>query len=813
MHALEVALRRADPGGPPPDPLAISSGFLAAIRESATDSRLLIAVDDIQWLDTSSADCLLFMARRIGAQPVDFLLSRRNDEPSPLEQALDPSGVETIEVQPLSVGAISRLLSERLGLALPRRVQHRIYEASQGNPLFALEVGRTVQEAGLPEAGSDLPVPRFVDEAFAARVRSLPEAGRRVLTAVALSAGLTQSELASVVNPLAVEDALQSGLLAADGSRVRPSHPMLAAAARTGSSAAQRRELHLALSRAVSDQVLAARHLALATVAADPVVAAVVAAAARTATERGAAHEAEELSAHAVRLTPEGSPDESDRLLELARCHLSAGDLAGAHALLEDRIARIPRGRPKALAHLMLGEASDGAAEEAELDRAIAEAGGDPELRGIALCRKSVLLTTFRVERVNEAETLAREAQSLTAGTVEESRSRMALGWALVLRGQPVEHLREISIAVRPGVQLYDTTIERPASIRRAFRGEVDAAIGMMKRLVALADEGGDPRSRIGMNIQLCEFALRKGDLTGVQPVLGDLDRWLVLDELKALRLRIEALVAAIRGRPAEARRLADGLLADSTAAAVATWDYLEADRALGLAALLDGDYPEAVQRFSAVWEHCRREGVDDPGAFPVAGDLVEALVECGRISDAAEIVDVLARLSDEQEHPWGLATAARSRAMIDLWQEDNRAAADALVSAAGRYHELGLEFEQGRCLFHLGRVLRRWKRRSGSRTALKHAIDVFGAIGSDGWARAASEELRSVSGRPATETNTLTPSEQRVVELAISGLSNKEIAKALFVSVYTVEAHLKHAYAKLGVRSRTQLVAQMLRG
>jgi DNA-binding CsgD family transcriptional regulator len=813
MEAVDVALRRAVPGSVPPDSFAISAGFLAAVRALATESKPLIAIDDVQWLDPSSADCLLFMARRITAQPVRFLLSRRSGQPSELERALDPIGVKTVDVQGLSVGAVARLLSERFGLALPRRLLHRLYETSQGNPLFALELGRTIHEGGLPDIGSDLPIPKLVDDAFGARVSGVGEASRRALLAVALSAGLTRSELGLVVEPTLIDDAVASGLLVVDRSRVRSSHPMLAAAARKQSTAAERRDLHGILAGVVSDPVLSARHLALATFGTDTEVAETVSAAAHVALVQGAAHEAEELAAHALRLTPPGEPEASDRLLDLARCHLGAGDLAGATAVLRGKVGNLPPGRPRALAHLMLGEAADGATEEAELDLAIAEAGQDRELYGIALCRKAVLLSSYRVERLIEAEALAKEARCITEGTAEEGRGRLALGWALLMRGRPLDDLRQDSVEVRPGVNLFDTAVDRPVSIRRAFRGELDMATEIMVHLVSLADTRGDPRSRIGMAIQLGEFALRRGDVHVSQEFLDELDQWTAVDEMRIVCARLKAVRAALRGDSVEVDRLAEFVFDESVSDFRATWDYLEVHRAQGLVHLLNGDHRSAVDHFQTVWRHCRKEGVDDPGAFPVAGDLVEALVESGDLQAAGEVTDLLEQHSTQQEHPWGLATAARARALIAMARGDAEAAGAGLLGAASDYGGLGLEFEQARCLLALGRLHRRGKKRGEARRSCEEAIRRFDRLGCDGWAAQARAELDRVSGRRSTEETDLTPSERRVVDLVVSGLSNKEIARALYVSVSTVEAHLSHTYAKLGVSSRAQLTQRVNSG
>jgi DNA-binding CsgD family transcriptional regulator len=193
-----------------------------------------------------------------------------------------------------------------------------------------------------------------------------------------------------------------------------------------------------------------------------------------------------------------------------------------------------------------------------------------------------------------------------------------------------------------------------------------------------------------------------------------------------------------------------------------------------------------------------------------VAADLVEALADHGGGDTAQEVTQRLHRLSVEQGHPWGLASAERCRALLELARGYDESAADALWRAAADYGDLGLWFDHGRTLLTLGRLQRRYLKRSGARHSLEQAESAFSRLGCSGWAGLASAELARVSGRRRRDDNELTPSELNVANLAAAGLSNKEIADKLFVTVYTVEAHLSHVYAKVGVKSRAQLVHRL---
>jgi DNA-binding CsgD family transcriptional regulator len=616
------------------------------------------------------------------------------------------------------------------------------------------------------------------------------------LLAAALSADVGWSELASLVDPLAIHDAVQAGLIVVDRSRVRPSHPLLGAAARRHSSTRERRELHLALAAAIDDPTLQARHRALATAGEDPALATEMAAASDVVAERGAALEAEEFAAEALRLTPRRDSAYPDRLLRLARCHLAAGDAKRANALLTGRLGELPAGPARAMAHLVLGEASDLEVHEAQLELALAEASEDQGILAAALIQRSMLLAFFRVAQLNEAEALARAARSAaeSVGAREQEQAGRALAWIMVLRGRPISDLGQFG------------SLPGPRAGRLAFRGEVSQARAALSQMLLRAAELGDVRGGLAISMRLCELELRVGNPAGAAKVLAELGEWTEMPEMRIARARLHSLLAAVTGLPAEATRRAE-IVTQAAPADCPMFDRLEATRALGLVALLQDDWEAAAGLLRAVWEHTVSEGIDDPGAFPVAADLVESFVLVNDTAAARKVSERLRHLAVDQQHPWGLITLQRCEAAIQLVADNGDDPGAALLDAAAAYGRLGLGFDRARTLLFLGRALRRAGKRATARQALEAAETTFAELGCTGWAAAAGAELTRVSGRRSAGSNELTASEQRVVELAKYGLSNKQIAAQLFVSVYTVEAHLSHAYAKLGVRSRSQLI------
>jgi DNA-binding CsgD family transcriptional regulator len=814
--ALEVALLRAEPAAVAAEPHAIGLGLLNSLRALAARETVLIAIDDVQWLDRPSADALAFAVRRLEREPVGFLLARRPGRRPALERVLERTEFERLEIGPLRLGATRQLLSERLGLSLSRYLLRRIVESTLGNPLFVLEFGRTLVEQGLPAIGSEIPLPDSVEDMLGARVAGLSGDVRRLLLAVSLSADLRVAELRAIGPAEAVDDAVDAGVLVIDGTRVRASHPLLAAVGRKRSRPRERRELHLVLAGVVADAELRALHAALATVQADPELAETVAHAAASASARGARQEAVLLGEHALRLTPPESAARTERLLVLAGYLETAGEVQRMTALLTPELEALPAGAPRARAWLLL---SEGAGPKSLVDlerhheRALAESQDNPGLRAYVLAKKAANTSATGVVRIRDSEAWASEAVR-AARRADPDVKRLALyalAWTRALSGRPIDDLCRRARAASDAPEYIAASAERIAGQRLIWRGEVPKARKELTRLLALADERGEPMSYALARLHLCELELRVGDWDAASRLLDEwaesADREL---QFRPMYERCRALLAAGSGHAREVERWS--AKATRAAATVGSrWDELEGLRASGIGALLAHEPERAVESLRSVWDHTRREQVDEPGVFPVAPDLVEALTELGELDEALAVTGHLRALADQQHHPWATATAKRCAATIHLAADayDEEAVA-ALTQAAADYGRLTLRFDRARSLLTLGRAQRRLKKWGAARDSLQAAVTAFEQLQSDGWAEQARSELARVGARRPAPSGELTHSEARIVELAAAGLSNKEISQALYVTVHTVEVHLSHAYAKLGVRSRGQLAGRL---
>lgn len=815
LRALEVALYRREPKGRPPEAGAIALGLLSALRALSVRGPVLVAVDDLQWLDPASEDALAYAARRLDDEPVAFLLARRPGAASALEDAC-PHAHRAV-VGPIGLGGTRKLLSARLGVRLPHHQLRRVVDTTLGNPLFVLEVGRLLAGRDVDTLGEDLPVPDDVEELLGLRVADLDGRARRVLLALALDPDLKAAQLDDVAGAGAVSSAVREGVAVLDGDRVRAAHPLLAAAAKRRVPEEFRQALHRELAAVVPDEQRRALHLALATTTAHEGLAGRLAAAADQATSRGATRLAVELGTHALRLTPPDSADHVDRTLALGRQLAVAGEKVRLAELLDDRAASLPTPAARVTAYLLLmgGVVRDNDDLLRILGLALAEAGDDPALRAPVLAELASNQGVIQVVGLAQADEYAVEAVA-SAGPerpVDRRAALYALAWTRSLRGHPVEDLCEEYRALTDEHTHLARNPVRIAGQRLVWRGEVDRARELLTSLRTRAEEWAEPSSYALARLHLCELELRAGGLEEAERLL---DQWGASTDsgllLWPMYERCRALLAACAGDVEQARRWGDHAraLAESTGV---MWDWLEATRALGLAALLDHDLEVAVRHLSAVWDHAEREGVADPGAFPAAPDLVEALVDSGAVAQARRVYDRLDRLAREQAHPWALTGSVRSAALVDLTDGYAEGSADTLAGAAAAYDDLGLGFDAARTRLALGRVQRRARKWGAARDTLEEAAAAFDGLGCPGWAAEARAELGRVGARRPSAPGSLTETERRVADLAVAGLSNKEIARTLVVTVSTVEFHLRNVYAKLGIRSRVQLAGLELDG
>ncbi|MFH8704540.1 helix-turn-helix transcriptional regulator [Streptomyces rubrogriseus] len=788
-----------------PDALLVGLAVLTLLADLSEPAPLLVVVDDAQWIDRASLDVLSFLARRMAGEPVTLLMGVRAAAVLP---GFD-KGYERLEIGPLSGDAANRLLDEQ-----PKRptgrTRARILREAAGNPLALVELARAAADREPEGSGVEgpLPVTDRLEGIFARHLRHLPEATRRALLLLA-AADAADAPAAARGLPEAADTvwapAERAGLVRRDGIGVSFRHPLVRSAVYHAAPFEQRRRAHLALARQLGEEPdRRAWHLAAAAVRPDEQVSAALRETAGRARRRGG-HAA---AAAALERAAELSPHRADQ----ARLLADAADAAvftGQLGWVEHLAARVR-------------ERSD-----------------DPALTG------RVALATGRLMTMGPHHTAAFGLLSRVADEAAATRSPRlldALAAAAVVRyysGEESQRQRIETLladvpdsaaggALRAWVLAVSDPAGAGASLAPALPRLIAAAKDEAGSLTALAvvawlldrtplaartfDEAfGRWQAHGPLPAGLACAAgwayLEQGrwaDARSVAAEIAEVASAAGLDHAEACARTLDATVLALLGEPAEAR--------DSAERALALVDPLEsrsvavfARRALGLAAVAEGDYDSAYAQFRAAFTE---DG--DPVHYHVSptvlAELAAAAVRRGHRETAARLLERSARhLAPGMSARLSLLVE-RGRALLAEPEYAERHFRAALAGEAGEQWP----FERAQTRLDYGEWLRRQRRVAEARPLLTGALDTFRRLGARPWIDRAKAELRAAgieadTAAPGALTE-LSPQQQQIVRLAAHGLTNREIGEKLFLSPRTVGSHLYRVFPKLGITARTQL-------
>ncbi|MGN6800205.1 MAG: helix-turn-helix transcriptional regulator [Gaiellaceae bacterium] len=798
-RGLDVALLRADSTGPPARRV-VATALLTLLRELAGESSVVIAIDDLQWLDSPSTVALEFALRRLEDEHVRVIFSMRPD-------ATELSGLTTerITIGPLTVAALHRILSEAVGRRFARPILIRIAEASGGNPFHAIEIARELERRGVQDSVAPLPVPDSLGALVRARVRSLPAPTRDALLRVA---ALTRPDT-ELVDQAALAAAEESGLVSIDAAgRVRFTHPLFASAVYSAAATSRRRAVHGELAGAVADPIERAHHLALATNGHDPDVVAELESAARHARARAAPDTAASLLELALRLVPPGGEESQQLQLELAEHLYFASDFARARAVLATLLDSLAPGDRRSRALMALAEIDywhKGESAAADLVQQALDNTDDELQRARCLTQLAMYAATVDLEQAGNA---ARAACSFLEGheAEEPALAAAALG-ARVRADLFLGHGYDAEAAERAqALELSAPSLPVAVDARVVFKlGQWLRYVDDLDRARTRLDEAERQARDEGDDASLGNILLNK---VVVETWAGNWEDAAVLtqrmsDAFDQQGVEPEGIGPWRAYLHAYAGRLEETL----TAAGPPPTEPLIAaihDRCVGLAYLAAGDVAVADRHLSRAVEVFERVDFREPAIWRVDGDAVEAAVACGALERAERLVTRVEEQAARTEIPWNRAVAGRCRGLLLAAAGDLEAAAAALEDALAEHAQCPMPYERARTLLVQGQILRRLKRKREARTALDEAAAVFASLGAEAWVARADAERQRVASRRAPEG--LTPSELRVAKLAAEGLTNPEIAAQVFVSRKTVEATLARIYRKLAISSRGQL-------
>jgi DNA-binding CsgD family transcriptional regulator len=823
-EALEISLLRRRRGERRPDPRAVSVATLNVVQSLARETPIVVAVDDVQWLDRATARVLGFVIRRLSRSPVGFLLARTDLNASPplgIGDALPPDRVRHVRIAPVGAETLVALVRERLGSTMSLPEARQLKEVSGGNPFFALEIARAAARGDEGVTGQTLPIPKSLREDLVTqRLSSLPRVTQELLLITAAVSRPTLDLLRGARTGSRVEASLQAaidaGIVNVTGRDVRFVHPIYRSAIYAHASRARRHDVHRRLAELSPDPEERARHLALSADGADEEVAAALEDSAERARDRGAPDAAAELLEHAIRLTPADPHAMSRRHLQAAKHRFVAGDPEGALAHTREALRHSDGGvaRARALRFLASIDLERGMIEDTRrsLDEAAAEAEGDD--RASSKVERDLARLEMRSGELGLGQHHARSALELAERSGFASfipSVRVTLARIAMLRGETTE---DLGIPPDPGdpVGLADPRslpMELVAAEADIIAGDHERARVRLKSVREIAVEQGDEPTRRAALLCLADVSIRDGDWKGAAS-LADESRILAghLGVAEGHELGLLAYAAGARGMVEEARHHADrGVNRSQDDRVALLWNL----GALGHLELSLGQPEPALHALGRAGGIATTMGLGEPAALPFLLDEVDALIGVGELEAAARRIDWFERRGADLGRKSALAAAGRCRGRLLAETGNLSDALDALERSIALYETLPLPFDLARTLLTLGTVRRRDRQKRPAREALDRALGLFQELEAPIWAGQARDELSRVSGRRAALTE-LTDAEDRVVRLAASGLTNREIARALFMSVRTVEGHLSHAYAKLGLRSRTELAVFLQR-
>jgi DNA-binding CsgD family transcriptional regulator len=814
--ALEVAFGLVT--GPAPNEFLVGLAVLGLMAEAAEEQPLLCLVDDARWLDSASARTLAFVARRLLAERIAVGFATRE-----LGEVF--AGLSELHVAPLGRRDARALLESVLSAPVDEPVLARIVDETRGNPLALLELPRGLTSAqlaggfGLPPTA---PLSAGIEEGYARRLVRLPEDARRLLLLAAADPVGDPALVWRAAEQLGIPESaahnVEAEELLALSPRVVFRHPLVRSAVYGAAGIDERRKVHRALADATdpdSDPDRRAWHRAQAAATPDEEVAAELEHSAVRAQARGGFAAAAAFLERAVALSPDPS-HRAYRALAAAQAKFQAGALDDALELLDTAESSIAGGEPVAAqVHLVRAEIAFASQRGSDATSLLLAAAGELEATDPSLARATYL------EALSAAMFAGRLAQG--GGMVEAGEAALA-GPPMPSPPRPSDLLLQgFAVQATQGFAAAAPILKDALS---AYRREVvtspeDARWLWFASWIAL--HLWDDESWSVLSTRQLQMVRRTGAIavlpfvlanrSSVYAFLGELRTAAALEEeLKAVTEATgiadvsygRLSLAALRGREDDFSELVRGMVGEARTRGEGV--------ALSVAEFLSGTLYNGLGRYEtalAAVLPAERFYAEAPAIWALT-ELIEAAVRCGQPERARHAFERVRETTSAAGTDWGLGIEARCRALIGDGDD-----VDALYGEAiERLGRTRIRVQLARTHLLYGEWLRRERRRLDAREQLRTAYELFKDFGVEAFAERARVELEATGQRArrrAVDTlDQLTPQEAQIAALAAEGETNREIAARLFISASTVEYHLRKAFRKLEVKSRTQLADRL---
>jgi DNA-binding CsgD family transcriptional regulator len=842
----------------PPQPIAVASALLSHLSLLGETKPLVLIVDDLQWIDPSSATALLFAGRRLLADRAAILFGMRTDAtgefphadevqethtPAPTFPVPDIHGIETMILRPLTNEEGVDFLRRR-GVSIP--AANRVAPRTGGLPLALTEVAlRLVAQRDNTADRVDVDLPKN----YVSRIEQLNPIARNLCVAAAID---SETHLVAKVIGAdfekAIAEAEAAGIIHLEKDRIAFRHPMLRAASLSTATSEEERRFHSLFANALSpstEQDRIALHRASAALGIDDSAAQSLSEFARRAYSRGALHESADALLRAALLTTDKRLSD-EWTLDAAQMYWNGGDARNALMLAErlgggqhDEATATKLGNLIALASQWERDPKtimmEARAQAAELSDDMSRlAWTHAYMANLGYLAGDVGQGIVDADRAIE---LADASGDFVCGIV----ARGNLEFNLFLHG---DHSRVVY-----GQLDVPTTMAIVSNAETA--DGVTAGQGMV--MIAAMEERWDVADEL--LVEMSAVSRRRGLYSamllfaGVQAsMFWRRGRW---DEARALALEglsdggrprvalafgraTAAHITACMGNDQETHELAALALGTSTTLRVpivTAW----AHAALGQLELGKGRSDLALPHLDRVASLMQEIGISEPCFLFWHADWIDALIETGKSAEATQAIAALRQIADARGRRWARGVVERCSAQLE---SDPLVAEESFRNALKEFETLGMPFEAART--HMARGRHRQQRTtrttqpatqgasqrvgpnettSEAQEDIREALRIFRRIGAKHWSARAAALETDVVGSSTEEASAillridaLSPAEQRVASLIAAGRTNKQVSSELFISIKTVDFHVQAIYRKLDVRNRAEFVGAFTR-
>jgi DNA-binding CsgD family transcriptional regulator len=838
-HAAQlfgIPAAQEDVAGALLDPsFAILHGLYWLCANHAHRSPLLLCIDDAHWADQSSLRFLHYLRRRLEELPIAVVAAARPAQPADGAQLLplltaEPPG-EVLVLAPLSEPAVAQLVRLRLGTDLEPAFATACHQVTGGVPFLVHELVRAIAEAGIkPTAAASSQVaglaPRAVSQSVVHRLSHLSAASRQLAPAAAVLGEADLRRAADLANlaqdaATAAADELAAAGIFEEGRPLRFIHPIVRAAVEADLTSGKRAGLHAAAARRLASEGASAQSVAAHLLTADPA---------------GDEWVVDSLVSASAAAIASGAPGSAVAYLRRALAEPSSERLR-SHILVELGFAESYAGDPQAVGHLE--QALDATSETAAQVAVTLALGRMLQIEG----RNQMALEVFdrtqaRLASADSRAALILEgaalgAAQLDAETAGEAAKRIAvmrrvaekepdapssifgpLAIAATMTNEPIETAARLALrALAPAPKLLPEAVDRPpffyhACIALTLAEHWEEALSRLDGALADARRLGSLSHVLGLSCYRALLHLRMGNLADAEAdarvALETGPRLPGFNAACALAVLLETLAERGQFETAEAAddryRLGDQF----PTTAHGGW-VLAARGRLRLAQFKPG---VALGDLIAAGDLFARLRSPSPLVAPWRSDAALAHLALGATAEARALAAEEVMLAQASNGRRTLGIALRAAGLA----EGGTRGIDLLRQAANVLEGSGARLEHARAMSELGAALRRAGYRSEAREILRPALDLAHRCGALTLTERTRTELIAAGGRPrrlvVIGLESLTASERRVAQFAAAGMSNRDIAQNLFITVRTVEGHLTHAYQKLAITSREQLRA-----